>query len=267
MAELVRKPTLGRRPIGIALLIAIVIVVAAVAVATAADPGDPKRVVRVQDVQAIASVRRLVADPAGLAVVGLQDGDAHRFYVIQSPRVQAAVDAYSGAVLSMAETDDMPTTPNVSVSEVDALGRADAYARANGIAVSGMTRSIELIDHGDTKEYAVTWTERVNGARSPALRRISLNPATGEVFAFRNFDRSYVPPPEPKVSAAAADSAARAAIGHPDATVTDTDLAIWFDNNGVQQLVYEISLATTDGFVAIVRVDALSGVATIVGRG
>ena len=113
----------------------------------------------------------------------------------------------------------------------------------------------------------MTWTARIDGVRAPTVVRISVNPSTGKVYAFLNFDRPYVRPPAPKITEADAEAAARALIEAPDAVVTSSDLAIAFDANGVQQLVYEIKLTTTGGFYTNIRVDAASGGATVLSQG
>ena len=263
-----RTPLISRRRAWAAGALAFGLSIVAIsAAALASNPGDPRRAVRVDNATALAAVRQFVPDPAGLEVVGLKDGATHRFYAIQSAKVDAAVDAYTGVVLTLAETDDMPTTATVAIGDSDAVNAAAAYAKSNGITIDGLTQSIELLDHGDSKEYVVTWMAWANGVRTPTLRSFSVNPETGKVYAFRNFDRPYVTPPVPRLAKAAAEAAARTAIGAPDAVVAKSGLAIFFDANGVQQLAYEIELTTTGGFYTNLQVDASSGTVTVVSRG
>ncbi len=256
-----------RRRAALAVALAGCLGVAVLTVATAANPGDPRRAVVVTEDQAAAAVEHLMPGASGLTAGSLQDGEAHRFYTVSSTDVSAAVDANSGQVLSMTVISRIPTTAKVAITAGEAAGAARAYAKANGIKVGDLKEAVELIDHGDTKEYAVTWTERANGARTPTVRQVSVNPANGEAYAFLNFDRPYLAPAQPKLSADQAAAAARTAIGHPDATVRTSDLVIIFDANGVQQLAFEVNLVTADGFFAVVRVDAATGVATVFARG
>ncbi len=262
-----RRRFLHRQTVA-ALVVTATITVAAVAAVAGANPGDPRRAVRVDASFAKAAVSQLTHDQGDLRVIGLRDGAAHRYYEVQSATVDAAVDAYSGDVLALALAGDMPTTPTVVISDQDAVASALGYATATGLDVGGLQESVALIDHGDSKEYAVTWTEVLHGVRTPRSVRISVNPATGVVYAFLNFTRPYVDPPVPTITEAAAVEAACALLAAPDdAVATVTGLAITFDANGAQHLMYEVHLVVLGGFYTNVQVDAKDGRAVIITRG
>jgi hypothetical protein len=256
-----------RRRFTVAGALALAVGVTAAALVIGSNPGDPRRTVQISASDAVASVKRFVHDPSGLAVAGLRDGTTNRFYEVRSKTVEAAIDVNTGAVLSVMDATDMPTTSAVVLSSTDAAAAAAAFAAANGINVGGLTQTVELLDHGDTQEYAVTWTERVNGVLTPTSRSISVNPATGKVYAFSAFDRPYTAPPVPKLSESAAADAARAAVADTEARIDSTDLLIAFDASGAQHLDYQMHVTLSSGFFATVRVDAVTGAASVVTRG
>jgi Peptidase propeptide and YPEB domain len=113
----------------------------------------------------------------------------------------------------------------------------------------------------------VVFGGRVNGARVPHRVEVSIDPVTGAVYAFALYDRPFASSPPPALTPQAAASAARQEEKDAGAKVTSTDLAIDFDAAGAQVLVYELDLTRTDGFYVKVRVDALSGAVTVMGRG
>lgn len=108
---------------------------------------------------------------------------------------------------------------------------------------------------------------RVNGARILHRVNVAIDPATGAVFAFVLFARPFVTPPTPKLTGDQAVVAARGEEGAPAAKVTSTDIAIDFDAAGTQVLVYEQDLTRRFGFYVKVRVNALTGAVTVLGRG
>lgn len=246
---------------------ALALAVLLLAAATVASPGDPRKAVNVSQADAVAAVRRLAPGHSGLAAGSAQDGVAHRFYAVQDATVVATVDAYTGAVLAFTDTSLLPTSTAVQVSADQAQSIASSYLSKQAIPTDGLQPAVELLDHGDFKEYRVTWTGRANGAVTPDTRAVSVDPATGAVFAFEDFDRPFATPPDPKLSPADAAAAARALVGDPSAMVTATDLAVAFDPSGAQLLVYRVHLTLSDGYFAYIQVDAASGAATILGQG
>jgi hypothetical protein len=161
----------------------------------------------------------------------------------------------------------MPASPTVKLTKDEALAAATAWLASHGITTTGLAPTTTLMDHGAIQEYALDFEGRVHGARVPHRVNVSINPATGAVYAFVLFTRPFVTPSAPTLTIAEATSAARGEEHDPDAKVTSTDLAIAFDAAGTQILVYEVGLTRTDGFFVKVQVDALSGAVTVLGRG
>jgi hypothetical protein len=248
-------------------LLALGVTVVILALGARSTAHDPETTVRVTAADALATVQRLVPDDHGLVVTGPEAGISYRFYLVESKDVHAAVDASTGVILSFTDTLLMPTSALVAISPEEALADATAYLATQGVSLDGLGPSTELLDHGDTKEYAVTWTGRVNGVRLPTLRRVSVDPGSGRVYGYSSFDKPWATPPAPRLTATEAEMAARRAINDAGATVTSTDLAITFDAGGSQLLVYELDLTTSNGFYAKVQVDAMTGTATVTGRG
>jgi hypothetical protein len=258
-----RKLLLGAGGLGGAVALAALLLAAA----TAASPGDQLKAVRVSQADAVSAVRRLAPTHAGLVAGSPQDGVAHRFYAVQDATVVATVDAYTGAVLAYTDTSLLPTSAAVQVSADQAQGIAASYLSKQAIPTDGLQPAVELLDHGDFKEYRVTWSGRANGALTPNMREVSVDPATGAVFAFEDFERPFATPPDPKLSPADAAAAARGLVGDPGASVTAADLAVAFDPSGAQLLVYRVHLTLSDGYFAYIQVDAASGAATMLGKG
>ncbi len=115
----------------------------------------------------------------------------------------------------------------------------------------------------------MTWQPRVVGALAPDALRVSVNPATAEVFAFTDIARAYSVPGTPAVGEDEAGSIALAAVEDDDAKVEFLDLAIAFDESGQQSLVWIVGVGSgrTGGPAVLVQVDAITGKPTIAGRG
>ena len=230
-------------------------------------PSD--RQTSVPPAQAEATVRRLV--PTGdLTVSGPTTTGQRTLYSVAGPGVQAMVDATTGQLASVLFLDRMPITPGVTITTDAAQADSLTFLSAAGLANGGLTSSVELIDHGDFKEYAVKWQLRVNGALVPEQRLVSVNPQTGKVFSLVVVSVPYKTPPIPTISRQDAIAAANRLLGAPLTTVESSDLIVTFDANGAQLLVWQIGLRAggpTPSAAAMVQVDAMTGTATVIGRG
>jgi len=163
----------------------------------------------------------------------------------------------------------MPATPIVTINAAVAQANSLTYLTATGLAPEGLTPTVELMDHGDTKEYAVRWQRRVNGALVPDQRLVSVTPQTGQVFSIVVVSIPYTTPPAPTISSQQAIAAANQLLGASSTTVASSDLVVTFDADGAQLLVWQIGMhinGSTPG-AAMVQVDAMSGAATVIGRG
>ena len=121
---------------------------------------------------------------------------------------------------------------------------------------------MELLDHDSFSEYRVTWSRRVNGATAPYIRVVSINPATGDVFALVDIHRDYGNPEAPAVSRDQAVAIAKREL-EPTARLVSSDLAVVFSPKGVQGLAWNLQFVEGDeGGYSIgrfVAIDALSG--------
>jgi hypothetical protein len=219
--------------------------------------------------QAEATVRRIV--PTGdLTVSGPTTAGQRTLYSVAGPGVQAMVDAMTGQLASVLFSDYMPITPAVTISATAAQADSLSFLSGAGLANDGLTPTVELVDHGDFKEYAVKWQLRVNGALVPEQRLASVNPQTGKVFSLVVVSVPYAAPPTPTISRQDAIAAANRLLGAPLTTVESSDLVVTFDGNGAQLLVWQIGVridGPTPSAAAMVQVDAMSGAATVIGRG
>ncbi len=216
---------------------------------------------------AVARVRMLVPDAADLHASDMQGSGVNKFYPVDGKGIHANVDAETGRVRTLFVADHAPTVATVGIVPGQALAIAKAYLRDHAISEVGNAPEVTLIDRGDTKEYVVEWRTRVNGAWAPDTRAVSVNPATGEVFALQNQSRSYSPPPTANVAQAEAVEAAAAALGWDQPIVRDAELYVSFDDQGSQRLVWLVRLVRLGGgSSASVFVDAMTGAAVVDSR-
>jgi hypothetical protein len=215
---------------------------------------------------AVARVRMLVPDAVDLHASDVQGSGVNKFYPVDGKGIHANVDAETGRVRTLFVADRAPTVATVAVSPGQALAVAKAYLRDHAISEVGNAPEVTLVDRGDTQEYVITWRTRVNGAWAPDTRSVSVNPATGEVFALQNQSRPYSPPPTAKIAQAEAVKAAAAALGWDQPIVRDAELYVSFDDQGSQQLVWLVRLVGVGGSSASVFVDAMTGTAVVDSR-
>jgi hypothetical protein len=235
---------------------------------TARGGTDPRMKVNINGAQALDAARGLAGAKDGVAT-GPFDAIDHRYFRVEGEAYQANVDAFDGSVRTLLIPARYPAGLTKAVDGRKAQATATSYLAAHGISTKGLKQRFEVIDHGSVIEYQVTWDLRINGARVPDSRTVSVNPETGEVFAYTDFHREYAPPPSPNIDETGAVALARAFVEAPDARVGSTDLLVWFDPSGNQLLVWWIGLAEVDsnGGAAMVQVDAVSGDASVIARG
>lgn len=221
----------------------------------------------ITEAQAIAAVQAFAPHATGLRVTETDTVPMGRSYRVQSADIVAEVDEATGQVRMFVDNAAMPQSGVVRLTKDDGLVSATAWLAAHGITTAGLTPTTTLLDHGSTKEFEVDFQGRVNGARVPHRVTVSIDPATGTVYAFVLFTRPFATPPAPRLTVAQAGAAATAEEKDPGAKVTATDLAIAFDAAGTQILVYEVDLTRTDGFFVKLQVDAETGAVTVLGRG
>lgn len=217
--------------------------------------------------QALAAVQAFAPQASGLHVVGTEAASMGTDYRVESPDVIAAVDQATGLVTMFVDNAAMPTSATVKLKTDDATAAATAWLKAHSVDIAGLTASTTLMDHGDTQEYRVELRATVDGVRVPRVVDISVDPATGAVYGFVRYVRTYAAPPKPTLTLDDATAAARTEEGDPGLKVTASDLAITFDAAGAQQLVWELDTTRTDGFYVKLDVNALTGAVTVVGRG
>ncbi len=217
---------------------------------------------------AIALVRPYL--PAGseeTLTATLDSGAARAFFEVRGTDVSAGVDATTGLVMTVLRLDLLPDTPMVSRIPVQAQEAAAAFLTEHGIPFGGMDAAVELIDHGATKEYRVTWTRTENGILLDDERQVSVNPATGAVFGFTDTR------PRPGTTGAVLvdrDTAIRAAVAlwgqGAGTTVDEAALIVSRDPRLPGRTVWSVKL-TKEISHAWVYVDAQTGVAFIMGLG
>ena len=251
--------------------LAVVVAVATIAIgATAAIASSPggQAAPSISSADAIAAVQSYAPAATSLSAASAMAARGP-YFVVEGTGVAANVDALDGTVRTLTLADRVPTDTTNLLSSSTALATATAFAAAHGLDTTGLSPEVALVDRGSTIEYRVDFRLRINGALVPRAITISINPATGAVFALTNLAHPYVTPPAPHINAAAAVAAARSIVGDPTAAVESTDLLISFDASGAQALVWHVALSSVgaNGAVTLIEVDALTGSSTVIGRG
>jgi Peptidase propeptide and YPEB domain len=266
--NMLRRVHLSPRTIALAAALPLGLVVAYSALASSPDTAG-QRAIRVTPAQAISTLRHLV--PTGsLRVSAPKLGSLHYYYEVDGAGIQASVDAYTGSLGGLIVIGRMPSTRAVAISPAAAQSAAKAYLVANAIPAEGLTPAVQLVDHGSFQEYDVTWQHRINGALVPDQRLLSVNPETGDVFSFVNISYPYAPPARPVVSEEQAIAAADSLLGvTASSTIVSSDLIVTFDSQGRQILVWRVGVRENGSIptAAMVQVDAMTGAATVIGRG
>ena len=217
---------------------------------------------------AIALVRPYL--PAGseeTLTATLNDTGPRVFFKVEGKDFSAGVDATTGLVISVLRFDLLPDTPVVSKILAQAHAAAAAFLTEHGIPFDGMDAAVTLIDHGDTKEYQVTWTRTVNGILLDDERQVSVNPRTGAVYGFTDTRPRPGNPGAVLVDRGTAIRTAVAMWGQgAGTTVDEATLIVSRDLRLPRRTVWSVRLTEGIGH-AWIYVDAETGVAVIVGLG
>jgi hypothetical protein len=217
---------------------------------------------------AVAAVRPFLPDGATDDLKATLDPLAPTLYAVDGQSLSAWVDAMTGRVASVRYTDSMPDSPRVNKIQAQAQAAAAAFLAAHGIPFGGMTASVELRDHGDSKEYVVVWQRVVNQILFDDERQVSVNPATGNVYAFHDLRPASSDPLAPVL--VTKDAAIRAAIAASgfggDATVDPPHLEVSRNPQLPRRVVWSVEVSSGISH-AMIWIDAETGAATIVGRG
>lgn len=241
---------------------------------------DPAREVTVSSQDALNTVASFLP-PGGdtaseLRVTSQIDGLVDRHFVIQGNGTFATVDVHSGRVTSLLLGGLVPKVASTSVGADQVAEAAVAFLTQHAIPTSGLSRTVRLVDHGDTADYEVSWTRIENGIQLPDTRLVRVDRATGLVFAFFDMRRPFAPPPSPALDRIEATKVAVEVSGLNATDVIDPQLTVTFDINGLQRLVWRVYLKTHNAdptrgpsyeVARIVDVDAITGYAEVVGQG
>jgi hypothetical protein len=245
----------------------------------ASETLDPEKTVVVSKSAVVDLVAAFADVPASRLSAGEPvEGAFNRFYLVTGPDLSATVDVHRGSITTLVLTGIVLPNPDSMITSEAALSTARAYLDSHEVARDGMTERIELVDHGESSEYLVTWQRVEAGVIVPDIRQIGIDAASGQVFRFHNLFRPYARPGQPRVTEAEAIKAAREAsfLGE-DGAVRNVELRVEFDAAGRQYLAWNIYI---DGPVAgqpkdqegvlahfVVEVDAATGEARVVGQG
>jgi hypothetical protein len=213
-----------------------------------------------------------VSGVTGMTAVMIGGPDGEPFYEATATGTVALVDGYSGTVIEVLFEDKMPNDATGSASTADALAAATAFIDASDPSLlrnlaSGTAPTTDLIRPAGVAAYDVKWTEGPPG-KAPTFE-VMANASTASVFAYVD-RRVYSGLAAPVVGRDRATQLAIAALGVPGETVTSAELTIEFVAES-QQLAWEVGLGVPSAtqadvfeFGALIRIDAVTGEATIV---
>ena len=272
---------------------------------TSAGPSaatDPYRVVTLTPDAAVVAVKAMVEPPqarldgsnlpvpamqtSDLVATGPLDGALYRYYEVTGHDVHATVDVHDGHVAQLLLAGLVMASPSgTSITAEQAQAVASSFLTDRHISTDGLTVGVVKKDRGpDVKTFVVSWQRVVNGATVPDSRMVEMDAGSGVVFNMDNSTRPYSDPATPVVSRDQAVSNAEAVVGTSIATasgpiagtsvtyeVVSTSLQVWFTPAGIQQLLWSVELSSDSGqgyqSYAMVSVDAMTGSATVMGRG
>lgn len=264
-----KKLHVGRR---LALLVAAgAIVLAAAGIARSAGGELPVTVEAAK-----AAVQAMAPEASELKVSGPTDTAIGRHYTVSGTNVRASVDSRDGRVTSLLVLDRRPRAGETKLTSDAAIEAATRFLMAHSIPFDGLRSSVRLVNHGASNEYEVTWQRYEKDVEVPDSRSVRVDAATGSVFWFSDVRRPFAPPPAPLVDYDRATEVAAAASGFEQPTIVAGTLKVVINAIDAQRLVWSIEVASRltsdvpsgDYFeYAWVEVDALTGGATVVGRG
>jgi hypothetical protein len=208
-----------------------------------------------------------VAGVPAMEVTRTAGPNGRQVYIATAAETVALVDAVSGFVVEVVLEDRMPDGPAESATTADAQTAAEAFMQKTGQSTDGFTESVSTIRIAGVAAYEVVWTDP-SGVPS-AKYAVSVNAATGSVFAFLD-ERMQLNLTAPIIGSARASELAIAALGIPSQTLASPELSIDF-SSGSQASAWQIGLGVPSATGSnafehggLVRVDAVTGVATIV---
>jgi len=267
------KATRVRRlAIGIA---AGVSILSLVAIAVSANSGDPIRVVTLSPAQAVAKAIDFAGAAAGSVGPSLSasspiDGVVDRYYEIKGQGLSAAVDAHDGHILSLLLTERVPQPGPVAIASATAQASAEQFLDDRGLPRDGYQEQVNLVSHGDSSEFVVTWQRFVGSVEVPDSRTIGVDAGNGLVFRYADTQRAFSSPPPPQVDQRTAINEALAATNLMGPVQVDgAQLLVDFSPEGAQRLVWHVALSSSVSVSAgggpsyraheLYEVDAISG--------
>jgi hypothetical protein len=205
-------------------------------------------------------------------VSGPEDSPTGSYYEITETPPDGAsawVDIATGRVIFLLL--GVPTTTTISMTQDQAQASAEAFFEAHAIPIVGLTATVKLEDHGESKFYTVTFQRYESGVQVPDMRTASVDPSNGKVFSFTDRRVAYGPVPTPKIGRIEAIRLATAASKLSNPTIEDVQLMIDSSPVWPGRLVWSVQLSetTSGGWVSAfwIEVDAITGEAKITGQG
>jgi hypothetical protein len=239
------------------------ILAASIGVRVSTGAADPHAVLVSSD-QAV-TIARAFGVSGPFSTVELSPGSYHQEWELIGREATVIVDAFDGRVTMLGLSATSPQGRDVQVDAAAAEQIARRFLDRHVISVEGMTSTTELKDHGQTVDYRVTWTRRINGALVPVGRVVGVNPATGEIFSFSSYSDPFTPPPPPAISEADARTRAIAKVG-TGATATGAELVVGTQPGTGRVFAWLVEI-DHDGWHSLVQVDAMTGAASVIGVG
>jgi hypothetical protein len=160
---------------------------------------------------------------------------------------------------------------SVPAAAAAATARAYAQPRFDGFGQLS-SRATTRIDHGSWVEYRVVWQQRLDAAWTPTQVAVGVNAASGQIAYYWTDRVAVTVPITPRITAAAAATAALHAVGITGRAVAGTpELQVVTLSASQQQLVWSVSVRSPRvrglqiASDVIVHVDARTGNATVWG--
>ena len=183
----------------------------------------------------------------------------------------AWVDVSTGKVIRLNLPGAVPETTTVAITADQAQSAAEAFFEDHDIPFDGLTATVKLLDHGDSKEYQIEWDRIENGILLPDSRLASINPSTGVVFSFMDRRVPYGPVPSPKIGKDEAIRLATTKSGLSNPTIESVQLIVDSSPVWPGRLVWAVQLSelVPEGWVSAywIEVDAVTGETIVAGQG
>lgn len=269
------------RPLTVTTLASTLGVLIALQLARGASSTDPNTTIALSPAAA-AEAASLFVGPSvptsDLVTQPASTGSLETLYLVQGAHASASVDAHDGRVVGLVLLDQTPITGAVRISATAALDAANTFLAEHSVPIPNAHPSVRFVNHGEANEFIVAWQVVENGVMVPDSREVGVNADSGQVFRYLDIRRPYAPPPAPKVdeAAALATAASLAGLG-PMTTLDRSELWVKFTPTGDQYLAWRLELSAPDpsatgqpGVIrdhVVVEVNAVSGIAQIIGKG